>query len=141
MQIAETARHNELERQVELCVRIAGLGFGPEVTRLALERKGVPPAAARLIALSVASSRAALRKIEGEPLRGDAGRVMTKRDIEHYRASRAARHFLGRVAAFFWFGVVAIGGGLALGWMAGFEHGAVEGYESVVRALATLFWR
>lgn len=141
MQIAGTTRPNELERQVELCVRIAGLGFGPDVTRLALERKGVPPAAARLIALSVASSRAALSRIEAAPLRGDSSRVMTKREIENYRASRAARHFLGRVAAFFWFGVVAIGGGLALGWMAGFEHGAVDGYESVVRALAALIWR
>jgi len=141
MRIAEAARQDELERQVELCVRIAGLGFGPEVMRLALERKGIPPPAARLIALSVASSRAALRKIEAEPLRGDSSRAMAKRDIERYRASRAASYFLGRMAAFFWFGLVAIGGGLALGWMAGFERGAVDGFDSVVRALETLFWR
>ena len=139
MQIAGTARQNELERQVELCVRIAGLGFGPDVTRLALERKGVAPATARVIALSVASSRAALRRIEAAPLRGDSSRVTTKEDIERYRASRTARQFLGRVAAFFWFGVVATGGGLALGWMAGFEHGAADGYEAVVRAIAALF--
>lgn len=141
MQIAETARHGELERQVELCAKIAALGFGPEVTSLALERKGVSPRVARLIALSVASSRAALKKIEADPLRGDSSRAMTKREIERYRAARAARYFLGRVAAFFWFGVIAIGGGLALGWMAGFEHGAVEGYDSAVRALESLFWR
>ena len=141
MQVAKTARHNELERQVELCVKISGLGFGPEVTRLALERKGVPAAAARLIALSIESSRAALKRIEAAPLRGDASRTMAKQEIERYRASRAARYFLRRVMAFFWFGVVAIGGGLALGWMAGFEHGAVDGYQSVMRAIETLLWR
>jgi len=141
MQIAEAARHNELERQIELCVRIAGLGFGPEVMRLALERKGIPPLAAKLIALSVASSRAALKKIEAVPLRGDASRAMTKWDLERYRASRAASHFLGRMAAFFWFGLVAIGGGLALGWMIGFERGAVDGYDAVVRLIETLSWR
>src|SRR6476646_8393858 len=98
MQAAHAARHRELERQVELCVKIAGLGFGPEVTRLALERKGVPPSAARLIALSVASSRAALKEIEAEPLHGNSSRGIAKREIERYRASRAARYFLGRVA-------------------------------------------
>jgi hypothetical protein len=45
------------------------------------------------------------------------------------------------MAAFFWFGLVAIGGGLALEWMVGFERGAVDGFDSVARALEVLLWR
>lgn len=138
MRIADAARRIEIERQVALCVKIAGLGFGPEVMRLALERNGVPPAAARLIALSVASSRAALTSIEAGALPVPA---LTAQDRERRRAARAASRFLGRLLAFFWIGLVAVGGGLALGWIVGFERGAADGLDSVARALQTLFWR
>lgn len=97
MLTAESTRRQDLERQVELCVKIAGLGFGPEMMRLALERQGVPPA--------------------------------------------AARRLIGDVAAFFWFGLIAIGGGLALGWIVGFEYGTASGLDSMVCALGSLFQR
>jgi len=141
MDAVETARQRDLERQIELCVRIAGLGFGPDVMRLALERKGIPPTAAKLIALSVTSSHAALRAIEAGASHGESAGRERARDLEQYRRSRAASHFLGRMLAFFWFGLIAIGGGLALGWMVGFEYGAAEGYEWVQRSIERLFWR
>lgn len=136
MLTAESTRRRELERQVELCVKIAGLGFGPEVTRLAMERQGVPPRAAQLIALSVATSRAALKGIEaGSPRAVPAG-TMSRQDVRYLRAFE---RFIGNLAAFFCFGLVAIGGGLALGWAVGFEHGAASGLDAVARAVASLF--
>jgi hypothetical protein len=142
MELAEAARLQELERQIELCVKIAGLGFGPDVMRLALQRKGVAPGAARLIALSVASSHAALRAIEAGAARvGPAAGEAKERDREQIRRSRAAGYFLGRMLAFFWFGLIAIGGGLALGWMVGFEYGAADGYDWMQRSIEQLFRR
>lgn len=133
MEATEAVRQHKLVRQIELCVRIAGLGFGPDVMRLALVQKGIPPAAARLIALTVTSSHAALRTIEAGALRGEsASREVTERDREQYRRSRAASNFLGRMLAFFWFGLITIGGGLALGWMVGFENGAADGYDWIL---------
>lgn len=142
MAAVEALRQHELERQIELCVRIAGLGFGPDVMRLALVRKGVPPVVAKLIALSVTSSHAALRTIEaGASHSESAGRDAAERDREQYRRSRAAGYFLWRMLAFFWFGLIAIGGGIALGWMVGFEHGVADGYDWVQRSIERLFWR
>lgn len=141
MEVVESARQRELERQIQLCVRIAGLGFGPEVMRLALVRKGVSAEAAALIALSVANSHAALRKIEAAAVPGESDRAMMVRDRERYRTSRAAEYFLRRIAALFWFGLVAIGGGMAFGWIVGFEHGAAEGYDWVRHSLERLLWR
>ena len=135
MLTAESTRRQELERQVELCVKIAGLGFGPEVTRLAMERRGVPSDAAQLIALSVASSRAALTKIE------EASHVATAatRAGQDLRYLRAVDRFIGSMVSFFFFGLVAIGGGLVLGWAVGFEYGTASGLDAVGRALETLF--
>ena len=142
MEKVETTRQHVLERQVELCVRIAGLGFGPDVMRLALERKGISAAAARLIALSVAGSHAALRTIEAGAVRGEtAGRAAAERDQQQYRRSRAASYFLRRMLAFLCFGLIAIAGGIALGWTVGFEHGVADGYDSVQRSIERLFWR
>ena len=141
MEEVEAARQHDLESKIDLCVKIVRLGFGPDVMRLALERKGVTPGAARLIALSVTSSHAALRVIEaGASHRETSGRE-TARDREQYRRSRAASYFLGRMAAFFWFGLVAIGGGVALGWMVGFEYGAADGHDWVQRSMERLLWR
>lgn len=137
MLMAESAKRQDLERQVELCVKIADLGFGPEVMRLALERRNVPPPAAQLIALSVAGSRAALTRIEAAPPAAQ-GRAPLRQDL---RQARAAGRLIGNVAAFFWFGLVAVGGGLALGWIVGFEYGTASGLDSVERALETLFQR
>ena len=142
MEWAEATRQQEIEGQIGLCVRIARLGFGPDVMRLALERKGVPPDAAKLIALSVTSSHAALRTIEAGASCGEsAGREPTERDREQYRRSRAAGYFLGRMLVFFWFGLVADGGCLAVGWMVGFEYGAADGYDWMQRSIERLFWR
>ncbi|HKU71683.1 MAG TPA: hypothetical protein VJQ51_12680, partial [Burkholderiales bacterium] len=132
MLTAESTRRQELERQVELCVKIAGLGFGPEVTRLAMERQGVPPHAAQLIALSVATSRAALKRIEDGSLRPAPARTMPRRDVQYLGA---IERLIGNLVAFFFFGLVAIGGGLILGWAVGFEYGTASGLDSVERAL------
>ena len=141
MELAEAGRQRELERQVGLCVKIAGLGFGPEVMQLALKRNGVAPEAARLIALSVASSHAALRAIEAGTASTMPDREAMERDRERARAARAADYFLRKLAAFFWFGLIAIGGGLALGWMIGFENGAADGYDWAQRSIERLVWR
>ena len=130
-----TVESTELERQVELCVRIAGLGFGPEVTRLAMERRGVPPHAAQLIALSVATSRAVLKRIEdGSPRPASAG-IPSRQDL---RSLRAIERLIGKFAAFVCFGLVAIGGGLVFGWAVGFEYGTASGLDAVARALGSL---
>lgn len=133
---AEQTRRQELEHQVELCVKIAGLGFGPEVTRLAMERRGVPHNAARLIALSVETSRAALKRIEAAAPRMGSAATASPQDLRYLRA---VDRMIGNLAAFFCFGVVAIGGGLALGWAIGFEYGTASGLDAVARALETLF--
>ena len=135
MVTAESTRRQELEQQVELCVKIAALGFGPEVTRLAMERRGVPPQAAQLIALSVSTSRAALRRIEEIPPRTASARTMSRQDVQYLRA---VERFIGNLAAFACFGLVAIGGGLVLGWAVGFEYGAASGLDNVVRALESV---
>jgi hypothetical protein len=135
MLTAESTRRQELEHQVELCVKIAGLGFGPEVTRLAMERRGVPPHAAHLIALSVATSRAALKRIEhGAPRPVSAG-TPSRRDAQ---SLRAIEHLIGNLAAFVCFGLLATGGGLVLGWAVGFEYGTASGLDAVVRALESV---
>lgn len=141
MDAVVSTQQQALERRIELCVRIAGMGFGPDVMRLALTREGVPPEAARLIAFSVTRSHAALRAIEAGAAHGVSERAIAQRDRTQYHASRAAEYFLGRVAAFFWFGLVAIGGGMALGWMVGFEHGAADGYDWVRRSIEQLLPR
>ena len=138
MLTAESTRRRELERQVELCVKIAGLGFGPEVTRLAMERQGVPPHAAQLIALSVATSRAALKRIEEASPRSAPARAMPRRDLQYLRAIEG---LIGNIAAFVCFGLVAIGGGLVVGWAVGFEYGTASGLDAAVRALETLLQR
>jgi hypothetical protein len=63
---------------------------------------------------------------------------LSRQDARHLRA---AERFIGNMAAFFWFGLVAIGGGLALGWIVGFEYGTASGLDSVARTLETLFQR
>ena len=132
MVTAEPTRRQELERQVELCVKIAGLGFGPEVTRLAMERQGVPPRAAQLIALSVSTSRAALQRIEEGSSRPASAGTLSRKDLQYLRA---IERLVGNLVAFVCFGLVAIGGGLVLGWAVGFEHGTASGLDAVVRAL------
>jgi hypothetical protein len=138
MLTAEPTRRQELERQVELCVKISGLGFGPEVTRLAMERRGVPPHAAHLIALSVATSRAALKRIEDGASRPVSARMTSRQDV---RTLRAIERLIGHLAAFVCFGLVAIGGGLVLGWAVGFEYGTASGLDAVVRTLESLLQR
>ena len=135
MLTAESTRRQELEHQVELCVKIAGLGFGPEVTRLAMERRGVPPHAAHLIALSVATSRAALKRIEHGAPRPVSARTPSRRDAQ---SLRAIEHLIGNLAAFVCFGLLATGGGLVLGWAVGFEYGTASGLDAVVRALESV---
>jgi hypothetical protein len=136
-----TGQQQALERHVQTCVRIARLGFGADVMRLALIRNGVSPAAARLIALSVTSSHAALREIEAGSASDATAVPVQREDRERARASRAAEYFLGRVVAFFWFGLIAVAGGLALGWAVGFEQGAADGFDWVRRSLERLSWR
>ena len=130
-----TVESTELEQQVELCVKIAGLGFGPEVTRLAMERRGVPPHAAQLIALSVATSRAALKRIEVESPRPVSTGMPPRQDSQ---SLRAIERFIGKFVAFVCFGLFAIGGGLVLGWAVGFEYGTASGLDAVARALESL---
>ena len=43
--------------------------------------------------------------------------------------------------AFLCFGLIAIAGGIALGWTVGFEHGVADGYDSALRSIERLFWR
>jgi hypothetical protein len=141
MTVTHSGPQRDLERQVGLCVKIGGLGFGPDVMRLALVREGVAPDTAKLIALSVARCRASLVAIEAGMEGGAPDRETVRPDHERYRASRASEYFLRRMAAFAWFGLIAVGGGVALGWAAGFDRGMAEGYDWVERSLDRLRWR
>jgi hypothetical protein len=138
MSLVGAAQQDELKRHIELCVRLAALGCDAKVMRLALQRRGVAPAAADLIGLSIEGSQAALKAITAQARARRDDDEAKAQELAQLRAARAARHFLGRMAAFFWIGVIAVGGGAALGWSIGFSQGASDGFDWALRALERL---
>ena len=132
-------RDADVRELVVLSAQIARRGYGEAVIEMALRRKGLPREAARLMAVSVVGSQAAIAVAEAAaklapakaPIAGNGN------DIDA-RAARAARLALAKLANFLLFIVAGIGVGVLLGWSIGFSLGVEDGFDSIARTFDRL---
>ena len=121
---------------VALSAQIARRGYGEAVIEMALRRKGLPRETARLMAVSVVGSHAAITTAEAAaklaPSR--AATAGNGNDIDA-RAARAASLALSKLASFLLFIVASIGVGVLLGWSIGFSLGVEDGFDWMTRTI------
>ena len=129
-----TARpKTELRTLIGVASQIARRGYGEPIVDLALRRKGVTRAAARLIAASVVSCHATLTLAQ-EQARLEQTRIDAAR-LADQRAAKAASLMLTKMMSFVMFIMIGLGGGAFFGWSVGFNLGIDEGFEWIVRVI------
>ena len=124
---------------VTLSAQIARRGYGEAVIEMALRRKGLPRETARLMAVSVVGSHAAIATAEAAAklAPSKASIAANGNDIDA-RAARAASLALAKLVNFLLFIVGGIGVGALLGWSIGFSLGVEDGFDSFARTIEQL---